>query len=156
MKLPEPFFAIINPMMRFMLHLPIHGLWSGSLMLITFTGRKSGRTFTTPVRYIETDGVVRCFTSSENQWWRNLRGGADVVLRVKGKDLPYRAVAIENDPQQVRKWLIYYLGVFPQDAVYHDIKLNRDKTLVEEDLERASRNSIVVEASPRGGVSEYA
>ena len=156
MKLPEPFFAIINPMMRIMLHLPIHGLLSGSLMLITFTGRKSGRTFTTPVRYIETDGVVRCFTSSEHQWWRNLRGGADVVLRVRGKDRPYRAVAIENDPQQVRKWLVYYLDLFPQDAVYHDIKLNRDKTLVEEDLERASHNSIVVEASPRGGVSEDA
>jgi hypothetical protein len=148
MKLPEPLFALINPMMRFMLHLPIHGLWSDSLMLITFKGRKSGRTFTTPVRYIETDGVVRCFTASENQWWRNLRGGADVVLRVKGKDRAYKAVAIENDPQQVREWLIYYLALFPQDAAYHDIKLNRDKTLVEEDLERASHNAIVVEATP--------
>ncbi len=125
-------------------------------MLITFTGRKSGQTFTTPVRYIETDGVIRCFTSSKNQWWRNLRGGADVVLRVKGKDHPYCAVAIENDPQEVRKWLVYYLGEFPQDAVYHDIKLNRDKTLVEEDLERASHNAIVVEASLRDGTSEGA
>jgi len=156
MKLPEPLFAIINPMMRFMLHLPIHGLWSNCLMLITFTGRKSGRTFTTPVRYVEIDGVVRCFTSSENQWWRNLRGGADVVLRVKGEDRPYRAIAIENDPQQVRKWLVYYLGLFPQDAVYHEIKFNRDKTLVEEDLERASHNAIVVEASPIRGSSEDA
>ena len=85
-------------------------------MLITFTGRKSGRTFTTPVRYIETDGVVRCFTSSENQWWRNLRGGADVVLRVRGKDRPYKAAAIENDPQQIKKWLVYYIGLYPQDA----------------------------------------
>ncbi len=125
-------------------------------MLVTFTGRKSGRTFTTPVRYVETEGVVRCFTSSENQWWRNLRGGADVVLRIKGKDLPYRAVAVENNPQEVRQWLGYYLGLFPQDAAYHDIKLNADKTLVEKDLEAASHNAIVVEASLRSEVSEDA
>lgn len=118
-------------------------------MLITFTGRNSGKTFTTPVRYVKTEGIVRCFTSPENQWWRNLRGGADVVLRIRGKDNPYRAVAIEHNPQEVRKWLVYYLGLFPQDAAYHDIKLNPDKTLVEKDLETASHNAIVVQASPR-------
>ena len=117
-------------------------------MLITFSGRKSGKQFTTPVRYIQNDRTVRCFTSSENQWWRNLRGGADVVLHVRGKSSPYRAVAIENNPEEVRKWLIYYLGLFPQDAAYHEIELNSDKSLVEGDLERASHNAIVGEAYP--------
>lgn len=123
-------------------------------MLITFTGRKSGRTFTTPVRYVETDSVIRCFTSSENIWWRNLRGGAEVVLRVRGKDLPYQATAIEGNPQEVRKWLVYYLGLFPQDAAYHDIKLNADKSLVDKDLEAASHNAIVVQAIPRCKTSD--
>jgi hypothetical protein len=117
-------------------------------MLITFSGRKSGKQFTTPVRYIQNDRMVRCFTSSRNQWWRNLRGGADVVLRVRGKSSPYRAVAIENNPEEVRKWLIYYLGLFPQDAAYHEIELNSDKSLVEGDLERASHSAIIVEAYP--------
>lgn len=146
MKLPEPLFAIINPIMRLLLHSPVHALWSDGLMLITFRGRNSGRTFTTPVRYIESDGVVRCFTAAENQWWRNLRGGADVVLRIRGQDRPYRATVLDNDPIQIREWLEYYLGLFPQDAVYHDIRLNKDKTLVREDLERAAHNAIVVEA----------
>ena len=91
MKLPEFLFVIINPMMRLLLCSPLHGMLSDSLMLITFRGRNSGREFTTPVRYIENDGVVRCFTSSENQWWRNLRGGSEVVLRVRGKDGKYKA-----------------------------------------------------------------
>lgn len=123
-------------------------------MLITFTGRKSGKTFTTPVRYVETDGIIRCFTSSENMWWRNLRGGAEVILRVRGKDLPYQATAIEGDPEEVRKWLVYYLGLFPQDAAYHDIQLKADKTLVAKDLEAASHKAIVVQASPRGEASD--
>ncbi len=117
-------------------------------MLITFTGRNSGRSFTTPVRYIQSDGTIRCFTASENQWWRNLRGGADVVLRIRGKDCRYKATAIDNNPEEVKKWLAYYLEIFPQDAAYHHIKLTKDKTLVDEDLERASHNAIVVEAYP--------
>ena len=150
MKLPEPLFSIINPIIRSLLQSPIHGLLSGSLMLITFTGRKSQRFFTTPVRYVCVGDTVRCFTSAETLWWRNLWGGADVTLRLKGQDKRYHATVIENDPGQIREALIHYLGIFPQDAGYHDIWLNKDKSLVSEDLEHASRNSILVEASPIG------
>ncbi len=117
-------------------------------MLITFTGRNSGRQFTTPVRYFRDGETVRSFTSAEGQWWRNLRGGADVVLRIEGRDAPYHATAVQNDPEEVRKRLQHYLGLFPQDAAYHDIRLNRDKSPVSEDLERASQNAILVEAKP--------
>lgn len=101
-----------------------------------------------PVRYIRVGDTVRCFTSSENQWWRNMRGGAEVLLRIEGEEKRYRATAIENDPAQVREWLQYYLGKFPQDAAYHDIRLNKDKSLVAEDLDAASKHAIVVEAKP--------
>lgn len=70
------------------------------------------------------------------------------MLRVKGKDFYYAAIAIKNQPEEIKKWLVIYLGKFPQDAAYQDIKLNKDKTLVEEDLERATHNVIVVEAHP--------
>ena len=78
------------------------------------------------------------------------RGGADVILRLNGGYKLYHATVFENDPEQVREALIHYLGVFPQDAGYHDIRLNKDKSLVSEDLEHASKNSIVVEARPIG------
>jgi len=117
-------------------------------MLITFTGRKSGRRFTTPVRYVRDGETIRCFTSAENLWWRNLRGGANVVLRIGGQDASYQARTVEGDPVEVKKWLQYYLGLFPQDAAYHDIRVNSDKSLVAADLEKASRNAIMVEAKP--------
>lgn len=148
MKIPEPLFAIINPVMRALLRSPLHGIVSDSLMLITFTGRKSGRTFTTPVRYVECDGVIRCFTSREIPWWRNLRGGADVTLTVQGRQAQYHASVIEGDPEQTRKWLVHYLSRFPQDAAYHDIRLQPDKSLVAEDLVAACNDAIVVEARP--------
>ena len=148
MKVPEPLFVIINPIMRFLLRSPLHVFWSDSLMLITFTGRKSGRQFTTPVRYVRSDDKVYAFTAKENQWWRNLRGGADVVLRTRGEDAGYRAVSIDDDQETIRQWLIQYLGLFPQDAVYHNIRLNKDKSLNEEDLARAVPEAVVVEATP--------
>jgi len=148
MRLPEPLFVIINPLMSLVLRSPLHGLLSGSVMLITFTGRNSGRVFTTPVRYVRVGDQVRCYTSAENQWWRNMRGGADVVLRIGGEDRRYRAIAIIDDPPVVKEALRQYLELFPQDAAYHEIRLNKDKSLVAEDLERAATNAVVVEATP--------
>lgn len=117
-------------------------------MLVTFSGRKSQRRYTTPVRYIRVGEAVRCFTSSENQWWRNLKGGADVVLRIEGEDKRYYARAIYDEPDKVREALMGYLSHFPQDAAYHDIGLTKNKQLDPQDLERASRNAVVVEARP--------
>jgi hypothetical protein len=147
-KLPEPLFAIINPVMRFLLRSPAHGLLSDSLMLITFTGRKSGKQFTTPVRYMQTGDTVRCFTAAENQWWRNLRSGSRVSLLIKGQLSDYQAQAIFDNPADIRKKLVSYLELFPQDAAYHDIRLNKDKSLNEQDLEQAARAAVVVESVP--------
>lgn len=148
MRLPEPLFVIINPIMRLVLRSPMHGILSGSVMLITFKGRNSGRVFTTPVRYVRVGDKVRCYTSAENQWWRNMRGGAHVVLRIDGEDRRYAATAIVDDPPAVKEALRHYLELFPQDAAYHDIRLNKDKSLVTEDLDRAAKNAVVVEATP--------
>lgn len=148
MRLPEPLFVVINPVMRLLLCSPLHVLLSRSLMLITFTGRNSGRKFTTPVRYVRIGTTVRCFTSAENQWWRNLRGGADVALRIEGRERPYRATVIDDDPVVIKAALSDYLALFPQDAAYHDIRLRKDKQPVADDLEQASHKAIVVEATP--------
>jgi deazaflavin-dependent oxidoreductase (nitroreductase family) len=148
MKLPESLFVIINPVMRLLLRSPMHPLMSSSLMLITYTGRKSGKVYTTPVRYLRTNSSIQCFTSADTQWWRNLRGGAEVTLTIQGEDKSFLAKVIENDPESTREALRHYLTVFPQDAAYHDVKLRSDKSLVIADLDRAAKHAIVVVATP--------
>jgi deazaflavin-dependent oxidoreductase (nitroreductase family) len=145
-RLPESLFVIVNPTMRLLLRSPLHGLVSSSLMLITFTGRRSRRRYTTPVRYLRDGDVVRCFTSTETRWWRNLIGGAEVTLRIRGRDHRCHAVAIHDDPARARAALEQYLEVFPQDAAYHDVRLTAQRTPEPEDLERAARKAVVVEA----------
>ena len=41
-----------NPVARFLLATPFHSLMSGRLMLLSFTGRKTGRLYTRPVSYV--------------------------------------------------------------------------------------------------------
>ena len=41
-----------NPVARLLLATPFHSLMSGRLMLLSFTGRKTGRLYTRPVSYV--------------------------------------------------------------------------------------------------------
>src|SRR5438105_11998436 len=41
-----------SPFVRFVLATPLHRIMSSQLMLLRFTGRKTGRSYTTPVGYV--------------------------------------------------------------------------------------------------------
>lgn len=74
----------LNPLFSRVLRSPLHGRLSKNLALLTFTGRKSGKTYTIPVGYAETDGELLVGTASA--WSRNLGGGAPVRVRLRGEE----------------------------------------------------------------------
>lgn len=74
-----------NPFMKWLLRSPFHGLVSGMYVLITFTGRKSGTVYTTPVQYAQDGDKLYVVTSEGYVWWKNLRGGADVQVHLRGE-----------------------------------------------------------------------
>jgi hypothetical protein len=49
----------VNAAMKFVLRSPVHGMVSQTVLLFTFTGRKTGKVFTTPVSYSR-DGDQVC------------------------------------------------------------------------------------------------
>ena len=146
MKVPEPLFKFINPLMALLLRSPLHFVASGGLLLITFVGRRTGRSRTTPLRYVREGERVRCFSSRHTRWWRNLVGGAEVRLTIRGAEGRYRADVILDDPQRIEALLKAYLAEYPQDAAYHEVKLNRDGTPNAADLARAAAVAVVMEA----------
>lgn len=75
-----------NSFVAFLLRSPLHRLMSGSTMLITVTGRKSGGPITTPVNYYQEDSSVWVISNRERTWWRNLKGGAPVKLHLRGRE----------------------------------------------------------------------
>ena len=87
------FFAVfnrtVNPVTRTVLRSPAHGLLSKNLALITVTGRRSGREFTFPVGYRHQGDRVEIVVGRPERkvWWRNLREGGAVGLRLAGEEL---------------------------------------------------------------------
>ena len=145
MKIPEPLFKIINIVVGMLLKSPFHALMSRSVLLITYTGRKSGRAYSTPVRYIRRGVSIRCFTSDHGQWWRNVKANPQVTLLVAGSSGAYQARVLARDPGRTSELLTDYLAAFPQDAAYHEIRVNPDGSLDDNDLLVASQKAVVVE-----------
>ena len=78
---------LYNPIVVAILRSPLHGLMSNSVMLLTYRGRRSGRAFTTPISYVRDGEDLLAVASRDHAWWRNLRGGAPVRVRLRGREL---------------------------------------------------------------------
>lgn len=74
-----------NPLMRWLLRSPLHGLVSKRYLILSVTGRKSGKTYHVPVQYAQKGENLLIITSAQYVWWRNLQGGASVGVQLRGK-----------------------------------------------------------------------
>ncbi|MGH3632842.1 MAG: nitroreductase/quinone reductase family protein [Mycobacterium sp.] len=67
-----------------------------AITTITYVGRRSGRTFSTPVAYRRDQDQVTIVVDIPDvkNWWRNFTGdGGPITLRLDGRDRPGHAVA---------------------------------------------------------------
>ena len=104
-----------NDFMSWVLRSPFHGMLSDGMMIITVTGRKTGKKFTFPVGYYRENGDLWVITSRDRTWWKNLQGGANVDLLLKRK--PVTAFAeTDLDEKSVEARMIEYLRHVPQAA----------------------------------------
>jgi len=58
---------------------------SPRLLLLTFTGRKSGKEFTTPIRYVQEGETLQIRVLVEYSWWKNLLAKATVHVLLRGE-----------------------------------------------------------------------
>lgn len=129
-----------NDFMSWVLRSPFHGVLSNGMMLITITGKKTGRKYTTPVGYYAEGGYLWVITSRERKWWRNLQGGANVDLCLKRK--PQQAFAeTETDEKLVEARMYEYLRHVPQAAKPMGIR-TRDGKPNGEDIARTAKERL--------------
>ena len=115
-----------NDFMVWVLRSPFHGMLSNGMMLITITGRKTGKTYTTPVGYYMEDGTMWVITSRERTWWKNLQGGAKVDLLLKRK--PVQGFAEPDlDEKSVEARMVEYLRHGPQAAKPMKVRIENGK-----------------------------
>lgn len=132
-----------NPIMKWILKSPLHSLMSGSTMLVTFKGRKSGKVYTTPVNYLEIGDALYTISSRDRVWWRNLREGAEVELRFRGEEVSAEAVAIE-ELGKVEAELSTFLKAAPKRAKYFGVQVDTSGVPDVEDVRRLSEEKVVV------------
>lgn len=80
----------LNGLVGALLKSPLHGIASKGLLLVSWSGRKSGREFSIPVGYQEDgeDLVVLISKREEKNWWRNFRSPWPARLYVRGQLRP--------------------------------------------------------------------
>lgn len=75
----------LNPFLTAWLRSPFPWPICLRFLLLTVTGRKTGRAFTLPVFYNRRGDRLIFISHPERLWWRNLRGGAPVTVWLCGR-----------------------------------------------------------------------
>ena len=133
-----------NPIMIWLLKSPLHGMVSKNMMLVTVTGRKSGKIFSTPTNYLRDGNLLWVVSWRERTWWRNLRGGASVKVLLAGRSVDGRGVLIEKE-KTVAQSLFEYYQKTPQFAKYVNIGLDASGMPVFADCERAALKMVMIQ-----------
>ena len=121
---------LVGAWLRSRWHRPV----SAAMMVLTFEGARSGRTYSFPVGYAE--DVEGLLTFTRFPWWKNFREQRPVSLRLRGREVRGVAVA-ERDPEVVAERFAYYLGRNPDDGRYFGVRVSRDGRTDPDELARA-------------------
>jgi len=131
-----------NGFMSWVLRSPLHGMLCNGMMLITVTGSRTGKKYTTPVEYFREDELLWVMTSRDRTWWKNLRGGAEVSLLLKRK--PVTAIAEPDlDAKAVEARMVEYIKHVPQAAKPLGIRIENGKANAE-DIARTAEDRLFV------------
>lgn len=137
--------AFMNRVMSLILRLPVlHQAISKMILLLTFTGRKSGKHYTTPVGYIRMDGKIYLLTKRFRKWWHNFETTADVIVRVEGSDYQAQATAL-TDPDVTVPIITRIVQMRPREAEIFHIHLREDGQPDVDSVREMARRIVVIE-----------
>ena len=127
----------------------------GGILLITVTGRKSGRVISTPVNYARDGDELLVTSKTDRTWWKNVRGGAKVTLLINGKTYQADANVIEDCAAVERELLRFFRLVKRTIAGIH---LDKDgQPTKPEKFAQVAQSRVVIEITrSQGEVSDKA
>lgn len=134
----------VNQMITGILRSPFHPLLSRTTTILTVIGRRTGRRYTFPVRYLCEE--ERVLVSTDSCWWRNLRDGARVSLRLQGRDMAGWA-EVSTDAEIVEHSIRAFLRAMPRDASFYQNMLDRSGQPDPVSLEQAVQERVLITIS---------
>jgi uncharacterized protein len=111
---PSPVDRVVLAVLRS----PLHRLLSGAVVELAVRGRRTGRLVVLPVQYAR-DGdllVILPGHAGRKTWWRNLDGGAEVCVRLRGTGRHGWAGTLESGTPAFQAALECYVRRFPRAA----------------------------------------
>jgi hypothetical protein len=91
---PAAMLRLVNPIMRSLLRTPVAGGARDQMMVVSFTGRKSGRRYSIPLSAHRIDNSLYALTSAP--WKLNFRDGANAEVLLSGKTTAMRGELIQD------------------------------------------------------------
>jgi F420H(2)-dependent quinone reductase len=131
----------VNVPMRAALSLPLATPLSANLMLISYTGRKTGKAYRQPVSYAR-DGEV-LLTPGGGRWTLNLGGGRPVGIRLRGRDVAAQAELV-TDAAEVERLLGVIAEKNPRAARFVPIPRRPDGRLEPAALDAALQHGFCI------------
>jgi hypothetical protein len=140
-----------NPLIVRLLRSPLHGLLSRDLLVLTYSGRRSGTRYTLPLSYVALgDHLYLCTRTTF--WWKNLRDGGDVEVVLRGKAVTMTPTVLDPNSDEALRGMRAFLTNNPGTGVkLYNVRRGKDGRPVEEDLQREVVSSVVVRLNVRSG-----
>ena len=140
-QLQARIMGLLNVPMRVILGLPFPTPLSGRLMLISYTGRKTGRTYRQPVSYVKQGETL--LTPGGGKWKWNLRDGQPVRIRLRGRDVLARPELIQ-DPDEIERLLAVMTAANPTVSAFVGIPKGLNGQLDRGRLETAVKYGFMI------------
>lgn len=138
---PKILYKVMNPTFKAILRSPLHRWLSRRLLLLTFTGRKSGTRYRIPLGYVQEGSTLWLATAS--RWAANLHGGVPVSVRLRGQERAGTADVI-TDEQGMWEGFRTMFAATPELSSITGIRIDADGLPNREDVTRARRDNFVV------------
>ncbi|MCG5432428.1 hypothetical protein LV457_08990 [Mycobacterium sp. MYCO198283] len=90
---PEAMLRVVNPVLKRVLRTPLGGVLT-EFMVVSFTGRKTGRRYSVPVSAHHLDGELYVLLVA--RWKYNFKNGAPADVLYRGKSTPMRGELIRD------------------------------------------------------------
>jgi deazaflavin-dependent oxidoreductase (nitroreductase family) len=126
--------SMLNIFMRPILRLPFPTPLTKRLMLVSFTGRKTGKAYQQPVSYVQQDDTL--LTPGGGKWKLNLREDQSVRIRLRGRDVFARPEFV-RDPDEIERLIGVMTTANPTVGAFVGIPKATDGRLDRDRLETA-------------------
>jgi len=144
---PKPW---MNRAVAGMLRVPgLRRIMGRTFAVITVTGAKTGKRYTTPVQHMTVDGHYVVLSQKHRVWWRNIGARPDVELLIAGRVVRAEATIAEAD--DAHRLLAQCLEDNPRVAKFYGVTADEHGAIRADDVAELADRMVVIDIRPGPG-----